>query len=77
MSKPVTRRRVVDGVESFHCPKCDKWMPRGGFHIQRTKGLGIDSYCKACHQNRGMRPDSMAAMVARRLARIEAEKGAA
>jgi len=30
------------------CPKCDKWKPLDGFHKNRTRPSGRQSYCKIC-----------------------------
>lgn len=41
--------RVIDGIEQWLCPTCEKWLPRTGFYGSKKTWNGITSQCKNCH----------------------------
>lgn len=40
----------IDGVECWHCCKCDKWFPVGGFYVRKTgpRAGEVSSWCRPC-----------------------------
>lgn len=41
---------VINGVESYQCSNCDEWLPRAGFHSNKSPSsrCGIQSWCREC-----------------------------
>ena len=49
--KPTGRpKKVTEDLETKHCPKCGRDLPRSAFHPKLEAKSGLQSYCKECNR---------------------------
>jgi hypothetical protein len=53
-TQPLREKRWLNGEDHYRCTRCDTWLPRPGFHRNKSpcSRCGITSWCRRCSNSK-------------------------